>query len=238
MIAQSAEQPMITRIASIFALALFGVLSACAASSTHESTSSDEDDLVSSATRAPDSGKTDSAANDPGDGMPVRQPCTSKFGNGLSGSFGRLDGVIVAVVSPGHGGCNADAHHVHLQVLSGGQIYDVAVNTDSGFYLEHDLSLPGAAWSDGWHTGVSLDYPRDMGVRSSDFTSAPESTMTQVLETALANANHVSVFATTYNHSGIHLVHRNGGGHDGAVIIDPLSSHAHAYIFHFSNQSF
>jgi hypothetical protein len=228
--------------ALIRALACFGVLSACTASAPDASSSEDDLQSTPSDTRSRDAGNPqDGGPVDPGasgDGPPSRQPCTSHFGTGLTGSFGRLDGLVVAIVPPGHGSCSADAHHVHLQVLSGGQIYDIAVNTDAGFYLERDVSLPGASWTDGWHTSVSLDYARDLGVSSDDFTSASESTVTELLESALANANHISVFATTYNHSGAHLVHRNGGGHDGAVIIDPLSPHAHAFIFHFSNQTF
>jgi hypothetical protein len=38
------------------------------------------------------------------------------------------------------------------------------------------------------------------------------------LMTDLATANHISVCATTYGADGTHLVHRNGGGHDGAIV--------------------
>ena len=54
----------------------------------------------------------------------------------------------------------------------------------------------------------------------------------------MANANHVSIFATGYGPGGAHLVHRNGGGNDGAIVLDPLAPKAHLFVFHFSNQSF
>jgi hypothetical protein len=179
-----------------------------------------------------------SAVTSTGDGTPTRVPCTSSFGTGLTGTFGRLDGVIVAVVPPGHGSCNADAHHVHVQVLSQGETYDVAVNTDGGFSATKDMPLPGGPWADGWHAGGSLDYVTDVGVHVGDFQPGSENAIDQQLEIALANANHVSVFATLYSHGGVHLVHRRGQGHDGLLVTDPLSPTSHVFAFHFSNQSF
>jgi len=180
-----------------------------------------------------------SVSNDGGDGPPTRVPCTSSFGDALSGAYGRLDGFAVAVVPPASGGgCNADRHHVHLQVSAGGQTYDVAINTDSGFIAEKDMPLPGGAWSEGWHTDASLDYPTDLGLHDADFTAGSEDVLDQDIESALASANHVSVFATPYSHGGVHLVHRQSSGHDGALVTDPLSAQAHVFAFHFSNQSF
>jgi hypothetical protein len=172
------------------------------------------------------------------DGVPTRIPCTKNLGSGLAGTFGRLDGVIVAVEAPGHGGCFADRHHVHIQVLSQGQTYDVAVNTDSGFMAEKDVALPGGPWADGWHRGGSLDYTSDLGLHASDFVSGSEAVLDQKLEAELANANHVSIFATLYSHSGVHLVHRRGNNIDGAVVLNPLSPAAHVIAFHFADQSF
>jgi hypothetical protein len=213
------------------------VLAAClVACSTAAGTVVDELDT------SPEGTATTVAANDAGvDGTPTRVPCTSNFGDGLSGTFGRLDGVVVAVVPPGHGTCNADAHHVHVQVLSRGQTYDVAVNTDSGFIAEKDVSLvslPSGPWADGWHGGGSLDYVADLGLHDADFTAGSEADLDQRLETALASANHVSLFATLYSHGGVHLVHRRGHGQDGALVTDPLSPSSHLFAFHFSNQSF
>ena len=231
------------RLASV---AVVGALFVACSGSSGEDASSDEQDIDSLHRRHHDAGLPDSGSDasrdggsaDGADGPPNRQPCTNNFGNGLSGGFGRLDGYVIAVVPPGGGACNADRHHVHVQVVAGGETYDIAVNTDSGFIAERDAPLPAGSWNEGWHTGVSLDYPADLGLHASDFTAASEAVVDQDVENALATANHISVFATPYNRGGAHLVHRQGSGHDGAVITDPLSATSHLFAFHFSNQSF
>jgi hypothetical protein len=172
------------------------------------------------------------------DGPPVRLQCTDTFGAGLSGTFGRLDGILVAVVPPGHGGCRADRHHVHLQVRAQGEIYDVAVNVDGGFLAEHSARLPGTPWTEGWHRGGTLDYASDFGLHAGDFTANDQQAIDQRVESVIAQANHVSIYATLFDHSGVHLVHRRGQGTDGAVVLDPLSENAHVLAFRFDNQSF
>lgn len=175
------------------------------------------------------------------DGTPTRQACTSSFGNGISGAFGRLDGYLVSIVPPGStSGCNDDGSHVHLQILMNGAIYDVAVNVSDPagvYFAERDLALPDGAWSEGFHSSDTLDYVA-LGLHSTDFTAYQESALSQMVESELATANHVSIFATPYNSSGIHLVHRNSGGNDGSIVINPLSSTAHALFFHFVDQTF
>jgi len=196
----------------------------------------------------------DAAANDgaipPGgsDGTPVRQACTSKFGSGLSSRFGRLDGYLVSIVHPGTSGCNGDASHVHLQINMNSGIYDVAVNVQSNQgtgsaadvrFLDKPLeSLPNGPWEEGWHTNAALDYVTDLGLHSGDFTATPLATLGPEVEGKLATVNHVSVFATGYGATGIHLVHRNATGQDGAIVMYPLSAQPEAMVFHFSNQSF
>ena len=221
-----------------------GGVIACSGGASDSEQSSDQDLDITRHHKdagAPDASRDSGGGQDSssgGDGTPTRQPCTNDFGSGLSGAYGRLDGYLVSIVAPGGGSCNADRHHVHLQVLAGGSIYDIAVNADGGFYMEKDAPLPGGGWSEGWHTGESLDYPGDLGVHSTDFTQATEPAVASAIESSLSQANHVSVFATPYNHSGAHLVHRRGSRQDGAVVFDPLSSTPHMLLFHFSNQSF
>jgi hypothetical protein len=170
------------------------------------------------------------------DGMPTRQACTSTFGQDLTRNFGRLDGFLVSLVPDGTSQCNGDPSHLHLQVQAQGGIYDVAVNLDV-LETERDLQLPDGAWTEGWHPGVVLDYVQ-LGLHSGDFTSYSQSQLRQMLTDELAQVNHISVFATGYGPTGIHDVHRNGGGHDGAIVIHPLSSPSHLLFFHFSNQTF
>jgi hypothetical protein len=180
--------------------------------------------------------------NDPSDGPPVRQSCTGSFGSQLSSSHGRLDGTVVSLVAPGTPGggkCNGDSSHLHLQMMMNGNVYDVAVNLDT-YYLEKDRGMPTSdAYAEGWHTSDNLDYP-SIGVHSKDFTQPPsQQALTQLLEGALANANHLSIYATGYGPTGIHDVHRRGGGgNDGAIVIDPLSSTSHVFFFCFNTDNF
>ena len=174
---------------------------------------------------------------DAGDGTPTRQACTGNLGSALSSTHGRLDGTLVAIVGLGGShACNGDSSHVHLQVMMSGAVYDVAVNSDT-LVAERDLPLTDGAWSEGWHTNDALDYAT-LGLHSSDFTqpSSPAA-LAQQLENELASVNHISVFATGYGPSGAHLVHRNGGGRDGAIVTRPLSSPAHAIMFTFTTSS-
>lgn len=173
---------------------------------------------------------------DPTDGTPTRQQCTGTFGSGLSTTHGRLDGLLVSVVNLGTHACNGDSSHVHLQVLMGGAVYDIAVNADT-LVAERDLTLPDGTWSEGWHTSDGLDYAA-LGLHSSDFSmpSSPSS-LAQQIEKDLVSANHVSVFATGYGPGGAHLVHRNGGGRDGALVIHPLAAPAHIMMFTFTTSS-
>lgn len=216
---------------------------ACAATNddSGESSSQDLTDLKKHRTDAGvDSGTTGTTDGGGGDdGTPTRQQCTSSFGNQLLGAnHGRLDGRLVAIVPAGQKSCSGDSGHDHLQIEMNGEIYDVAINVESIFFKQTNAPLVGGAWSEGWHAGSQLDYPSNLNLHSGDFKDLPQSQLAPMVEDALANANHLSIFATKYNDSGIHLVHRNGNGNDGAIIIDPLGPNPTYLVFHFSNQSF
>jgi hypothetical protein len=175
---------------------------------------------------------------DPGiDGTPQRLSCTATFGTALSINHGRLDGRLVAIVPTNRHACNSDSTHLHLQVAVSGSTYDVAVNLDA-LTQELDASLPDGAWSEGWHETMSLDYVSGLGLHSSSFTMSTPDVIQQRLIAALTNVNHISIFATGYGPGGAHLVHRQGGGRDGAVFLEPLSPKAHAFVFHFDTQTF
>jgi hypothetical protein len=178
---------------------------------------------------------------DANDGTPVRQACTNQLGTALTSVYGRLDGYLVAIVQPGGGGCNADSDHVHLQIKMNGAIYDVAVNvgstggTDDVHTTTRDKPLP--AWSEGWHPGAIEDYV-SLGLHSADLTLEPRSQIAAELTADLANVNHISIFGTGYGPDGAHLIHRNGSGHDGLVVTNPLSTPAHLRMFSFTDQAF
>lgn len=243
----------LSRRANPYAACLIAGLVGCGMPSTpDESTSSgapDGGDATGSptgrpagghATGSPDAGVV-APAN--GDGTPVREPCVESLASGLTTAFGRLDGYLVAVLSPGHHGCHSDSDHIHLQVKVSGKIYDIAItavdtNGSAVDFLERDLALPDGAWSEGWHTNVHLDYTQ-LGLHDADFTATSKADLTTRVEHALQTANHVSIFATGYSdRTGAHKVHRNGGGADGALIIDPTAATSHALLFHFETQRF
>ena len=176
------------------------------------------------------------------DGTPTRQACTSNFGAALTKSFGRMDGYLVAIVPPGGGACNADSDHVHLQIKIAGSIYDVAVDVDSPTVEDvhtgtRELVMPGAAWSEGWHPGGIIDYIA-LGVHAPDLALGTKASLVAEFMTDLANVNHISVYATGYGPDGAHLVHRNGFGHDGLIITQPLSTPSHVRFLSFTSQSF
>jgi hypothetical protein len=118
-----------------------------------------------------------------------------------------------------------------------GDIYDVAVNVD-GIETEIDAPLPGPAWSEGWHADEQLDYVKDLGLHAQSFTVTGLSAVRQRVETAVTQANHVAIYATGYDPSGAHLVHRQGSGRDGAIVLDPLGPRPHILAFRFDTQSF
>jgi hypothetical protein len=181
------------------------------------------------------------------DGTAMHVACTSNFGNALTSVRGRLDGYLVSIVPPnGPHACNGDDNHVHLQVSANGGIYDVAIDVYSTVtpatpyvsILVKDAALPDGPWQEGWHTtGLTLEYVKTFGIHSEQFKETQEAPLAMQIETELANANHISVYAIAYGPTGVHDVHRNGSG-DCAVFINPLAPKARALLFHFASQSF
>jgi hypothetical protein len=177
------------------------------------------------------------AANQP-DGTATRVPCTSTFGKQLSRGFGRLDGFLTSIVPAGTRGCNNDRRHDHLQIKMKNGTYDVAVNLGGFIDVVSLDGLIGGAWTEGWHRGVSLDYVSDLGVHSDSFQTMSSSAERTKINSLLANANHLSVFASGYGPTGAHLVHREGGSRDGLIVINPLSPQPTAIAFRFANDNF
>jgi len=202
----------------------------------------------------PDAGVPDAGGGTPdaggggggtGDGTPTRQPCTGAFGSAMTAAFGRLDGFLVAVVNPNTTtSCRGDDNHLHLQVKVNGGIEDIAVNVASTTgnpnvdFRTVSAALRGGAWTEGWHPGQTLDYPGNLGASSTSFTEETLTQLTASIDNLIANANHVSIFATGFDPTGGHLIHRQGGGHDGAIVINPTTSSPTYLLFHFTNQSF
>ncbi len=176
------------------------------------------------------------------DGPPTRLPCTNTLGTAMSLEFGRLDGILVSIVPPGNGRCNADSDHVHLQVRANNAVYDLSVNVGVGAMQDvhsttRDMKMPGPAWAEGWHPAIGNDYVA-LGIHSTDLPLRTAAELTSELNAELATANHISVFAIGYGPDGGHLIHRNGNGRDGLLITKPLASSARVRMFSFSTQAF
>jgi hypothetical protein len=129
-------------------------------------------------------------------------------------------------------------------VLVNGAVEDIAVNTASTSgnpdvdFRTVNAPLKGAAWAEGWHPSQSLDYATNLGVTSGSFTEMSQAQLAPLVASTLANANHVSIFATGFDGTGGHLIHRNPTNHDGAIVINPLSASPTYLLFHFTTQSF
>lgn len=201
-----------------------------------------------SGVQLPDAGSTPPDAGSgggSGDGTPTRVACTGSFGSSMTATYGRLDGYLVSIVNiNGSSSCRGDDNHLHLQVKVNNKVQDIAVNVESTSgdpdvqYRTVNHALVGGAWSEGWHTGQSLDYANNLGVKSTSFTPYSITQLQSILDSALANANHVSVYATGFDSTGGHNIHRNPTNHDGAIVINPTTSNPTFLLFHFSNQTF
>lgn len=176
------------------------------------------------------------------DGTSTRVPCTGSFGSELTKTFGRIDGYLVAIVEPGGTRCNSDDDHLLLQVRANGAIYEIAINVgmpgqEDVKSLAVELPLPGPPWQEGWHPGLSFNYPT-AGLSASALVLASRDSHVRTIAAELAAVNRVSVFATAWGGGGAHLVHRNGNGRDGVLVTEPLSWPSHLRVFAFTRQAF
>jgi hypothetical protein len=174
--------------------------------------------------------------------------CASSFGSALTNAFGRLDGTVLAVVTPSDTSCalpNND--HLVLQVTMKGAAYRMVVNVLSNGqdarvrFADLPRPLPAPAWSEGWQTSVALDYPT-LGTHSTggDFTPYAMNDLIKQVSDRITLGAKVSVYATSSGGSyasSAHLVHRNGNQKDGAIVLDPTGS-PRFLLFHFADQSF
>jgi hypothetical protein len=168
------------------------------------------------------------------------------LGTSLTSAFGRLDGTVLAVVKPTDTGCylpNDD--HVVLQVLWNGKAYRMVINVLSTFgdpdvfYLVHPGEPEGLVWEEGWHPGITFDYVIDLGIHAGVFTPFPMLELSDQIADQITLGQKVSVFAESDGYpSSAHKIHRNGGGHDGAIVLDPGTVGSRVLLFHFANQSF
>ncbi len=191
-----------------------------------------------------DASEMDAAA----DGSKITGACAETFGNALTASFGRLDGVVYAVQKPSDTQCvmpNAD--HVVVQVLWNGAVYRMVVNVLSNgaepkvSFGMFDHALPAPAFAEGWHTDAPLDYVTTLGVHSNDsaFTAYEMNALVSEIADLIKPGDPIAVYATSGagRPESTHLVHRNDPNEDGALVIHPTTS-PRFLLFHFSDQTF
>jgi len=211
------------------------ILLGCSSSSTPEATAP-ADDAGADVSEPIDAGVDTKPAFD---GSCV----VASFGDKLTNGFGRIDGVITALQMPDDQACSMpNRDHLIVQVLMNGAVYRMVVNTDA-FVLEIDHALPAPAFSEGWHTGVALDYPKDLGVHSPAFTDPGDmaATVTKIIGAGLAVGDNVSIYGTSEDRpESAHLVHRNPNvpNTDGAIVVHPDSASPKLVLFAFDNQTF
>ena len=162
----------------------------------------------------------------PGDATVRRLPClpsTKLSGDLPFDTYGALEGELVSIVPPGTHGCPEDADHLHLQIDVGGKRYDVAVTVNDAtggqpmMIFEKDLAPTTAP--PGW-SGAGFDFVTNLGAHSSSFTALASAPLLSKLEGELATVSSISVHGKSYTDgTGVHDVHRNGGGHDGVLLM-------------------
>ena len=184
---------------------------------------------------------------------PVVPPlCTSTFGSGVTPEFGRLDGTVRVVITPGLPKCKSDDNHVivQLDVVAGGVTvtYPVLVNILSDIAISDPAvrlgqtthALVGPAWASGWHTGfeVGLDYPTSLGLHTSSFAPKTKAELATAIAAALPAGAKVSAYMSGFDSmDGGHKVHRNFPGEDGALAV-MAAGQPKWLLFHFSQQIF
>lgn len=138
--------------------------------------------------------------------------------------YGAVEGELVTITPPNAPGntCPEDSGHVHLQLDIGGKRYDVAVNVESTSGAQMAIftkDLPASLNPPGY-TNSGFDFPISLGAHSGDFTSLSKAALVTRLQTELKGASRVSIHGLTYDDgSGIHNVHKNAPGRDGAIVV-------------------
>jgi hypothetical protein len=187
------------------------------------------------------------AATDTAPPVDKAATCASTFGTELTAPYGRLDGTVLAVVPPAHPTCALpNGTHLVLQVTMKGTAYRMVVNVESEFsgvdpkvrFLAIDKPLPAPAWSEGWHAGVTLDYPTTLDVHVAAFTPFAKDDLVKTVTDAIPLGANVSVYSTTSGGASSHKVHRNGASDDGAIVLGPDTATPRFLLFHFDQQTF
>jgi hypothetical protein len=193
-----------------------------------------------------DSGVRDAGPYDDG-GVKAAQ-CASTFGSFFTAAFGRVDGIVTAVVPPAYPCTLPNGDHVVIQVNVGDAgIGRLVVNVKSSFGDPNirlgtfSFPLPAPAFELGWHPGLMLNY-QTLGVHAdAGFTSVNLNQASMRIYDAIEVGQPISIYATSSGGvlaASAHLIHRNGNNNDGALVLNPTSAIPTFMLFHFANQSF
>lgn len=169
------------------------------------------------------------------------QACASQFGSLFTKSNGRADGKLVAVVRPSDSQCALNnSTHVVLQLSILGQVQRLVVAVKDVAVTSVASPLVGPVYSEGWHTNVHLDYPKDLGVHSDVFTPVSMDKAVSFICSPLDIGAPVSVYAYSdgSHPSSAHQIHRNDKYPDGAIVMDPKATKPTYLLFRYANQVF
>lgn len=177
------------------------------------------------------------------------EACASTFGTALPPGYGRLDGVVRAVVTPADTQCAMpNGTHVVVQVEANGAVYRMVVNVASTAAgvdrrvraAEVAHVLPGPDWAEGFHADQQLDYAATLGLHADTppFAPATSDALIARLAAEVRVGSRVSVYAQGDGGSSAHLVHRQGHDDDGAIVLDPTGAATRFLVFHFDGQRF
>jgi hypothetical protein len=237
-------------VRSLFA-ALVVLLAACSAV-THsdggspDSAEADAREAAADATNPHDASTADTSVRDAAIDVNKAAPCATSFGSVLTNAFGRLDGIVLAVVPPNDQTCAMpNMTHLVIQVTMNDAAYRMVVdvlsdfgNPDVSFY-EVNAPLKDGAWQEGWHAAVNFDYVLTLGLHSASFTAMTQANLVAKVTSEIALGSKISFFATSMDEpTSAHLVHRNLTNQDGAIVLGPDTASPHYLLFSFSDQSF
>lgn len=171
----------------------------------------------------------------------MSERCASDFGSLFFRSNGRADGTLWALVDPMDRHCTAyNDNHVVLQLLIDGQVQRLVVAIED--IAVHAVSAPliGPEFEEGWHTGMDLDYARDLGAHSDDFRQVAMEGAAEFICLELELDEPVSVYAYSDGDypSSAHQIHRNDRYPDGAIVARPTSENPLYLLFRYQDQEF
>lgn len=180
--------------------------------------------------------------------------CASSFGDQLTAGFGRIDGTVWAVQRPSDQTCTMpNGDHLIVQVLMNGAVYRLVTNVKSDrpapdVRVQMHVSsgadavpLPAPGFAEGWHTGddVWIDYVHHFGVHAEQFVPQEQDALVEDIAARIHVGDPISIYAQSGagRPDSAHLVHRNGHGKDGAIVLNPTTAPTYL-LFHFAEQSF